>query len=512
MRRIAAACALLLLALSAVPSSAAPEEKDADPYDKILAEHRKKLKTDVVVRAIGAVKLLDPDNPRSMPEYMGILARWHWRVRGAAIEALAAVKDPALRAEMRLHLVAHEDPWIREGMAYAMTVTPVAGDGEALVAAMDDKDWRVRRTSARGLGEIISREGVARLLKALDEEQDLRVRVWARASLKSIVGEDLGFDTRAWRTWWERNKDRPEFKPHPEEVRRADFKGVPLESITIDVPLGSEEEKLARSKRPELFVLAPFGWSHGWFRPYLDEAGRFLRITYVTLPTVPEVTGVAGYGAAIPVYPVDRLARAIDLLREEQKKEQVLLLATGPVGWIAESYALRYPKRTAGLVIMDSWLDAQAYVEAIGRLAQDGDVYERWASQTLTSQGNRDKAEEEELRSVFLTSALTDKRDSEAFRLWRTAARYHGFATVPPFQFDRHLKVFTPTCFMFPDPDVQPGSGGTEEDLRRIRQSFKDPTPVTAVMRDSRGFFLQEDPQEFLRVLRGFLDFTGVLR
>jgi pimeloyl-ACP methyl ester carboxylesterase len=505
--------AAALVALVALPAPAAPDgERAPDPYDRILAQHREKLRTNDVLRAIDAVKLLDPENPRSMPEYLGLLAKWHWRVRGAAMESLAQVKSPSLRAEMRLHVVAHEDPWVREGMAFAITIAPVPGDGEALVAAMDDRDFRVRRTVARGLGAIVSREGVGRLVRALNEEKDLRVLVWVRASLRSVVGEDLGFDPGPWNAWWERNRERPEFRTHAEEVVRSDFKGVPLERMTYDVPPGSDAERAAREKRPDLFVLAPFGWSHDWFRPYLDEAGRFLRIVYVTLPTVREVTGASGYGPSIPEYPVVRLATALDALREAQRKESVLLLAAGPVGWIAETYALKYPGRTAGLVIVDSWLDAQAYVESLGRLGRGGDSHERWAAQTLTGPGQRDATELRELRSTFLTSSLRDRRDSEAFRLWRSAGRDHGFASVPPLVFDRHLRISTPTLFMFPDPDVQLGSGGGPDDLRRIRDSFKDPPPVTAVLRETRGFALQEDPAEFLRVLRGFLEFAGVTR
>lgn len=509
-----AALLLLLLAAAAAPSAARATPGDAvpDPYDRILEEHREKLRTNDVLRAIDAVKLLDATNPRSMAEYVGILSKWHWRVRGAAMESLAACDAAPVRAEMRLHLVSHADAWVREGMAFAMTIRPVPGDGEALVAAMDDRDANVRRTAARGLGEIVSREGVARLVRAITDETDLRVRVWVRASLRSIVGEDLGFDVKPWTDWWERNRDRPEFRPHADEVKRTDFKGVPLERMTYDAPLGSDAERAARSKRPDLFVLAPFGWSHDWFRPYLDEAARTLRITYVTLPTVREATGAGGYGPAVPEYPVGKLAAALDALREEQGKEQVLVLASGPVGWIAESWAMKYPKRVAGLVIVDSWLDAQSYVESLGRLARDGDRYEQWAARTLTGEGRRDPAELRELRSVFLTSSLRDRRDSEAYRLWRNAARDHGFATVPPLRFDRHVRISAPTLFMFPDPAVQPGGGGTESELRRIRESFREPPPVTAVMRESRGFVLQEDPAEFLRVLSGFLDFAGVTR
>lgn len=516
MRRLGAVVPALLLAVllaPAAPSRAAPDGAgDPDPYDAVLATHRAKLKTDEVTRAVDAVKILDPENPRSMPEYLGILARWHWRVRGTAMEALASIRGDALRAEMRLHLVSHDDPWVREGMAFAMTLSPVRGDGEALVAAMDDKDARVRRTAARGLGEIVSREGVERLVRAFDEEKDLRVRVWVRASLRSIVGEDLGFEPRAWRAWWDRAKDSAEFKRHEEEVLRSDFKGVPLERITVDAPVATDAEREVRRKRPDLFVLAPFGWSHDWFRPYLDEASRFVRITYVTLPTVQEATGATGYGTSIPVYPVEKMAKALDALREASGKEKVLVLATGAVGWIAETYAMRFPKRVAGMAIVDSWLDAPSYVAALGRMARDGGPYERWAAETLSGPGNRDRAEDRELKSVFLTASLQDKRDSEAYRLWRSASRDHGFATVPQIAFDRHVKVPIPTLFYFPDPDVQPASGGTADDLKRIRDSFKDPPAVTAVIRDGRGFTLQEDPQEFLRVLSGYLEFAGFLR
>jgi len=509
-------CAIAALAASAGgpggAARAAPEGAD-DPYGRIIEEVRKKLaKTDDPDRAVAALRLLDPQNPLSLPEYLAILARWHWRVRGAAIDALAAVDVPAMRSELRLHLVSHDDPWVREGVAFAMATRPVPGDAEALVAAMDDAEWRVRRTVARALGEIVSKDGVARLVRAVREEQDLRVSIWVRASLRAIVREDYGREPRAWEAWWAAHKDKPEWKKQGEEVLRSEFAGVPLERITIDRTPTSESERKSRSKRPDLFVLAPFGWSHGWFRPTLDEAAEWVRITYVNLPTVQEVTGQTGFGGAVPTYPVDRLAAALDALRKDSGREKILLLASGPAVWIAERYALRYPDRTAGLVLVDGWLDAQAYIEALTRAATEGTVPQRRAAATLMTPGRRDAEESRDLRRDFLTSSLSDLRESEAWRLWRETAREHGFAVVPPIVFDRHVRVETPTLFYFPDPDVQPLSGGGTEDLRRIRASFKDPTPVVAVVRDGRGLSHVEDPEEFLRVLRGFLDHAGVLR
>lgn len=502
-----------LLAALAVAAAAFPgvAEEPADPYEEILAEFRKKSASPDVDRAVAAVGLLDPANPRSLPELLSVLRRAHWRVRGAAIEALAKVPAGPLRSEMRLHLVTHEDLWVREGVAYAMASGPVPGDAEALAGAMDDREWRVRRTAARALGEMVSHGGVARLVRAVEEEKDLRVLVWVRASLRAIAGADMGRDPRRWREWWERHKDRSEWKRQGAEVKRSEFGGVPLDTVTVDGPPLDEAAARKRAAQPELFVLAPFGWTHDWFRPYLDEASEFVRITYVTLPTVQEVTGASGFGPSVPVYPVEKLASALDALRESHRRERIVILAEGPTAWIAERYAMRFKKRVAGLVLVDGWLDAAAYSQALGRLAARGSAVERWAVAQLTGEGRNDREEARLLRRVFLTSALAEPRDSEAWRLWTTAAREHGFARVPGLVFDRHTRIETPTCFTFPDPDVQPMSGAGEEDLRRIRQSFRDPSPVIAVMRETRGLAHVEDPAEFLRVLRGFLEAAGIV-
>ncbi len=512
-RPVAIGAALLVAALLGATllgaSPAAGAEGD-DPYSEIIKTFRRKMKGATVERAASAIALLDPANPRSLPELVGVLAKGHWFVRGTAIEAVAAIPDGPLRSELRLHLVTHEDPWVREGIAYAMSVRPVVGDGEALIGAMDDADWHVRRTAARALGEIVSRDGVERLIGAIQAETDLRVMVWVGASLRGIVGRELGRDPAIWAAWWERNKDRPEWKRQGDEVTREEFAGIPLETFTVDSPVDTEEVARRRN-RPDLFVLAPFGYTHDYFRPYLDEAAQFVRITYVTLPTVQELTGQSGYGRGIPVYPVDRLARALDELREAKGKEQIIVMAAGPVIWIAEKYALRFPKRTAGLVLVNGWLDRESYGNALLRLGRDGTRSEKWAANLLLGNIDAQHTPEEgqRLRRVFLTHALTDRRDSEAWRLWRRTARDHGFVTVPDIQFTRRVKIETPTLFTF--PGESPFSGGADEDLRRIRASFKKPTPVTAVLRDSRGMAHMEDPQEFLRILERFLRYQHLI-
>ena len=501
-----------ILAGVAGSASAADDESGEDAYGRILQDVRRRLKGATVERAVAAVKLLDPANPRSLPDLIRILSTGHWFVRGTAIDALATVPAGPLRAEMRLHLITHDDLWVREGIAYAMATGPVPGDGEALIAAMDDESWRVRRTATRALGEIVSRDGVERLVQTAEEETDLRVLVWARASLRAISGTNMGRAKGAWLAWWKRHKDRPEWGRQGDEVTREEFAGVPLETVTLDTPPdGTGSSGTDRAARPDLFVLAPFGYSHDYFRPYLDEASAFVRITYVTLPTIQEISGTSGYGRSIPVYPVDKLARALDSLRKSKGKERVIVMAAGPVAWIAERYAMRYKKSIAGLVLVNGWLDRQSYGAAITRLLHEGTASERWAAGLLLGEFESDHSPDEgrRLRRIFLTHGLVDRRDSEAWRLWKTATRDHGFVTVPPIDFTRHVKIETPTLFTFPGDS--PLGGGSDADLRRIRASFRKPPPITAVMRDARGMTHFEDPAEFLRVLKGFLDYAGLL-
>jgi pimeloyl-ACP methyl ester carboxylesterase len=510
--------ALTILATATVsggPLAAAEGDPPEDAYAKVLAAYHKAMKRPSVESALRAVATLDPNESRSLPELLSVLQKGHWMVRGAAMELLARIEPGPLRDELRLNLVAHDDPWVREGTAYAMSIKPRPGDGDALIGAFDDDSWRVRRTTARALGEIVSRSGVKRLIEALEKETDLRVLVWVRASLRAIVGKDLGRDLRRWKEWWERNKDRPEWKRQGEEVVRKDFDGIPLETITIGgPPPGKAGDPPRKDTRPDLFVLAPFGFTHDWYRPYLDEAAQFVRITYITLPSVSEVTGQTGYGASIPVYPVRRLAKSLDSLRAALGKEQIVLLASGPVGWIAESYALRYPKRVAGLALLNTWIDSQSYAESLMRLSAGGRPTEKWAARVLMNEipPDRDRREGQRLRRIFLTHKLSDRRDSEAYRLWRDASREHGFVKVPPLKFTKKVRITAPTLFTFPDQQLSLYSGGRSGDLRRIRASFKDPPPVIAEMRDSRGLSHLEDPAEFLRVLEGFLRYARILR
>ncbi len=451
-----------------------------------------------------AFRHLVPDDPASLPGiYDGFRFR-HWLVRGGAAEAAARVPEGPLRAQVRLDLLAHEEDAVREGLAYALALSPLPGDGMALAGALEDRDPLVRRDAARGLRRLPSRGALRALVRALAPETDARPRVWILDTLRALTRCDEGPEPVAWQTWWDVHRDDPELQP-PEDLppEKGEFAGVVLETVTVPARRPGPGRK-----RPWLFVLAPFGWTHDLFRPHLDLLAETFTVSYIRLPPVRDLTGSSGYGDSIPVYPTDRLARAFEALRKQRGVEQVILLAEGPAAWIAETYALAYPARTAGLVLLNAWVDSASYAEALKRMAAAGSDDERAAARSLLGldPSRRDEREERWMARTHLTHRLMDRADLLGHLLWTRTRDPQGFCSVPPVVLTRHTKVDVPALFVF--PGGSPLSGHPE--APRIRESF--PKALVATLEDTRGLCFVDYHDELHRVIRGWVGRYGLDR
>jgi pimeloyl-ACP methyl ester carboxylesterase len=319
-----------------------------------------------------------------------------------------------------------------------------------------------------------------------------------------MTGADEGPDAAAWAAWWERRKEAPDVQPPPEAPpERREFAGVKLEIVSVPARRSSDGRR-----HPALFVLAPFGWTHDYFRPYLDPLREVFEVSYIRLPSVRELTGLPGYGDRIPIYPVDRLAKAFEALRRDRGVEKVVLLGEGPAAWIAETYAATYPDRTAGLLLLNGWLDAASYGAALQRLAEGGDANEKAVAESLLGRAptDRDEREERWMARTELTHRLMDRSDLLGHYLWTRTADSQGFATVPPVRLDRRSRIETPTLFVF--PAASPLSGHYE--AQRVRDCF--PKGLVATLEDTRGLSWVDRHEELLRVVRGFVDRNGLDR
>ena len=492
---------MLAAALALAPAAATAEEDGAPPGDPILAEFRRQFRGPSPERKAAAFRLLDATTASCLPPIYDGFRERHWLVRGAAAEAAARVPDGPLRFQLRLDLLGHAEDAVRSGLAYALALAPLPGDGEALAGALSDRAPEARRDAARGLKRVGSRAAVEALIAALRREPEARVRVWILDTLRGIAREDPGPAAEDWDAWWTRHREDPAFLPAEDaKAERGDFAGVPLEVVTVPgrPSRGGGDDAV---RRPELFVLAPFGWTHDWFRPHLDALGDVFSVSYIDLPSVQELTGQSGYGSEIAVYPVGRLARAFEALREARGVDRVVLLAEGAACWIAEAYAVLYPKRAAGLVLVNGWLDAPSYSAALARFARSDDADERAVADSLrgVSPGARDRAEDRWIGRTMLTHSLLDRGDLLGHHLWNRARDPQGFATVPAVTFDRRHPIETPALFVFPGGSAFSG----HLEASRVRDVF--PQGLVATMDDTRGLPFADRHDDFHRVVRGFV-------
>lgn len=499
MRRTLLLLALLLpLALAARPVRA----DDPDGYDRILERFHERMKRPGLDDRVEALRLLDPDNSRSLPELLPLLSEHHWFLRGSAAEVLAKVTAEPLRAELRLRLLTHDDPLVREGIALAFALSPEKGDAEALVEALDDGAWEVRRTSAIALAGIVSRESIEALIAALRKETDPRVSVHLADTLRKITGRNFGRDAEAWHAFWEKHRDDPALAGLDEEKKTRELGGIPVETLTVPTRTPADGGKKPKEEL-EFFVLPPFGFDHDVYRPYLDELSRFGRVTYVNLPPVQELTGLSGYGEAIPTYPVKKLVKALEELRKELGKNRVVVLGEGASGWIAEAYAILHRDRTAGLVVLNGYVDSASYAAALGRLLRSRSESEHWLAETLTNQNDvpHDEAAYRVLTRIQITMDLDEPTDSRGYLLWKNARDPQGFATVPDIRLSPRTTFDTPALFYW---GQQSHLTGLPEG-QRLRVNF--PNSILAPLLKSRGFGYVTEYDEFYRILEGFLDY-----
>jgi len=490
---------LILVLLAAAPGLAGD---DAD-YDKVLEKYRRAMKRPGLERKAAAIRLLDPNRAPSLQELQRVLMSSHWFLRGRAAEALSRVTDESLRAELRLELLTGEEWMVREGIATAFALRAEKGDAEALSDALSDEMWEVRRAAAIALKEIISKESLLALIDTLRREKDARVSVHLADTLRMVTGRDHGRDGDKWLAWWEKHKDEL-FKGVDEEVKARNLGGIKLETVTVATRRRTpKEEKDAL----DIFVLAPLGWSHRIYRPWLNELTRFGRVTYVKLPRIQDLTGASGYGATAPVYPVAKLVKALEELREELGKRRVVIFAEGATGWIAERYAVRHAKRTAGLIILNGYLDKASYAMALARLARSPVKDERWAALTLMGQtpDRHDEPTHRRIALTMLTARLPAASDILGHLLWERARDAQGFVTVPEIKFHDRARIDIPTLFLFGGKSRLSGYG----DAARIRKHF--PKNVIAVMLESRGFPYVTEYEKFFDVLGRFFQYYDLI-
>jgi pimeloyl-ACP methyl ester carboxylesterase len=422
----------------------------------------------------------------------------HWSERWRAVQAMARVEGdgvPLLRAA----LLREERARVREAVAWACLLDPGLGNATLLgLALRKDPDAAVRRGAAHALVHFRDRRAVSALVEALVRERDRRTRLRIIETLRALTPAPHLLEPQEWRDWWKRNEHDPRFRPADQPPGTDTYEGVVLETRTVAAVPGKRQPK---RPPPHLLVLPQFGWSNPIYGPYLLPLRRYADLTWVRLPTVQALTGQSGFGDSIPNYPVGRLVQALDRFRAAHRIERFVVVATGASGWIAMSYAHRFPKRCAGLVLIDTHLDKQAYADALRRGAARGNEVERWIAKTLLHENNVPLNEPtlHRLHRIGLQRGYRDRADLEMGWLFATAREPQGFATVPDLKWGRHTRLEMPSLFVFSPANAFSG----HHDDQRIGRNF--PNSMVAPVRECRGLPWVEHNERFCAIVERFL-------
>jgi len=102
--------------------------------------------------------------------------------------------------------------------AVSLGITELVDGAPPLIALYSSEDWKRRGGAIAGLARLRAKQGVPTILAALEDDEPL-VRRTALELLRSISGEDLVPERKAWQAWWTANEDRVRLSV-PEEVKR----------------------------------------------------------------------------------------------------------------------------------------------------------------------------------------------------------------------------------------------------------------------------------------------------
>jgi len=150
-----------------------------------------------------------------LQELKGLVARAEPPPPVTPVEEKPVAADP-VRDEVRglLKDVKDRSPMKRFNAVAELAKYDAPEARAAVIAALRDEDFFVRRVAADLLGDSRSEEPIPSLIEALDDEE-VSVRVAAHGALKKLTRKDLGFQenasieerTRArkkWKEWWDK--------------------------------------------------------------------------------------------------------------------------------------------------------------------------------------------------------------------------------------------------------------------------------------------------------------------
>jgi HEAT repeat protein len=128
-------------------------------------------------------------------------------LRAAATLAVTQLSptDPTWREEL-LRLAATPNASLRWAVAASLGYLSDRQSLPVLHDLLEDRHWRVRAAAVEALARIRSADSIAPLIARLDAERS-RLRALVVQALQKISGKQIEGDAREWRLWWARARE-----------------------------------------------------------------------------------------------------------------------------------------------------------------------------------------------------------------------------------------------------------------------------------------------------------------
>ena len=140
------------------------------------------------VREAAALALGKIKDPRAVDALMAALQEDFPGCRIRAANSLGEIKEPRSIETLCTSLKRDIDPDVRRNAAIALRKIGDAGAVPALIDALKDKEWTVRKEAARSLGEIKDNRAMEPLKAAATGDENGEVRKAAQIALEEVTG------------------------------------------------------------------------------------------------------------------------------------------------------------------------------------------------------------------------------------------------------------------------------------------------------------------------------------
>ena len=142
-----------------------------------------------------------------------------WELRMRAAAALVALR-PGERLGELVPLLSDPEPAVRAEVFDALARRGFAGVIDPALAALEDPVWQVRASAIAALGLVRHKRSVAPLIERMELEEG-RLVADCGDSLERLTGRRFGQDLEGWKTFWGRFGDRFELPTDEELAARA---------------------------------------------------------------------------------------------------------------------------------------------------------------------------------------------------------------------------------------------------------------------------------------------------